>query len=581
MKSEIVTFRAKGDITLSTNEKNGEHFAEIVNSSAEPVSVKEVLVLEKNIKDLGFSKSAMVYCEGYQKLASTFVKLGNISEKLGGMDRDHYKLPQTKGFFIGYNYICFSENGRVLLLGASSCRSYTTEIRVNQEKIQLVQITEGRTVPANSSLALENYVQIEGDDKNKVLEKFASYLMANHPTIPFREVPDGWCSWYCYGPEVTQNDIMKNMAVARKKYPSLKYIQIDDGYQPHMGDWLLQTDKFPKKMKDICLEIREAGCEPAMWVAPFIASKESKIFADHPDWFIKDENGHPLCAADVTFKGWRDAPWYFLDPTHPEAIEYLKHVFKVMKNEWKVDYFKLDANAWGALPFGVRFKKDVTSVEAYRIGMETIWEACGPDTYLLGCNAPLWPSIGAVNGMRVTTDIDRNIGTVKLLASQCFHRNWMHNKLWINDPDCLVQEDIPSNADSKPSFLKKIISGRKSSRAAMYRYAAAFVRASGGMVLSGDMLYTLNSYDDRIMDKILSAPRVAAEFNEDYSVGITDTKESREYLLFNSSLRTKKFTLRVTGELINQFTDEKINSSGEYTVRVKANDAAWFITEKK
>lgn len=578
MKGEIVSFKSSGQLSVVFEEKKGEVFPKIVNSSENSVAVKEALVLEKNISELGFSKNAMVYCEGYQKLTSTYVKLGDISENLGSMDRDHYKMPQTKEFFTGYNYICFCENGRVLLFGATSCRSYSTEVRVNQEKLQLVQIIEGREVPANSELTLESYAIIEGKDKNCVMDKFASFLAENHPTIPFKEIPDGWCSWYCYGPHVTQRDIMENMAAAGKKYHGLKYIQIDDGYQPHMGDWLLQTKKFPSKMKDLCLEIREAGFEPAMWVAPFIASEKSELLRNHPDWFIKDESGKPLCAADVTFRGWRDAPWYFLDPTHPEAIEYLKHVFRVMKNEWKVNYFKLDANVWGALPFGMRFKKDATSVEAYRMGMTAIWEACGPDTYLLGCNAPMWPSIGAVNGMRVTADIERNMKTVKSLASQCFHRNWMHNRLWINDPDCLVQKDIATGFRARIPFLRNV--KRNPKHDSMYRYAAAFVRASGGMVLSGDKLFSLTAYDDKIIDKILSAPRKAAEFNEDFSLGVTDTEKSREYFLFNSSDKPKTFTLPVTGQIVNQFTDEVVSTDGKYIVTVGANDALWLKVKK-
>lgn len=578
MKGEIVSFKSSGRLSVVFEEKKGEVFPKIVNSSENSVAVKEARVLEKNISELGFSKNAMVYCEGYQKLTSTYVKLGDISENLRSMDRDHYKMPQTKDFFTGYNYICFSENGRVLLFGATSCRSYSTEVRVNQEKLQLVQIIEGREVPANSELTLESYAMIEGKDKNCVMDKLASFLAENHPTIPFKEIPDGWCSWYCYGPNVTQRDIMENMAAAGEKYHGLKYIQIDDGYQPHMGDWLLQTKKFPSKMKDLCLEIREAGFEPAMWVAPFIASEKSELLRNHPDWFIKDESGKPLCAADVTFRGWRDAPWYFLDPTRPEAIEYLKHVFRVMKNEWKVNYFKLDANAWGALPFGVRFKKDVTSVEAYRMGMAAIWEACGPDTYLLGCNAPLWPSIGAVNGMRVTADIERNMKTVKSLASQCFHRNWMHNRLWINDPDCLVQEDIATGFRARIPFLRNV--KRNPKHDPMYRYAAAFVRASGGMVLSGDKLFSLTAYDDKIIDKILSAPRKAAEFNEDFSLGVTDTEKSREYFLFNYSDKPKTFTLPVTGQIVNQFTDEAVSTDGKYIVTVGANDALWLKVKK-
>lgn len=250
MKGEMVSFKSAGKLSVVVEEKKEEFFPKIVNSSENSAQVKEALVLEKNISELGFSENAMVYCEGYQKLTSTYVKLGDISENLGGMDRDHYKLPQTKGFFTGYNYVCFAEKGRVLLFGATSCRSYSTEIRINQEKLQFVQITEGREVHANSELSLESYAVIEGTDKNCVMEKFASFLTEHHPTIPFKEVPDGWCSWYCYGPDVTQKDIMENMA-AGKKYHGLKYIQIDDGYQPHMGDWLLQTKKFPSKMKDL------------------------------------------------------------------------------------------------------------------------------------------------------------------------------------------------------------------------------------------------------------------------------------------------------------------------------------------
>ena len=575
MTGEIITYQTEGAVHLETEEKDGELFPKLVNSSNQAVSIKEALVMEWSREKLGFSDAAMVYCEGYQKLTSTYVRFGDISEDLGSMDKDHYKLPQTKGFFTGYNYVCFSENGRVLLIGAASCRSYTTEIRLNRQTLQLVQSLEGRAVPPDGALPLESYVVLEGTDKNRVLEVFAAHLMKNHPTIPFREVPDGWCSWYCYGPLVTQKAILENMAVAREKYPALKYIQIDDGYQPHMGDWLLQTKKFPKTMQEICREIRAAGCEPAVWVAPFIASKKSELFRTHPDWFIKDETGAPLCAADVTFKGWRDAPWYFLDPTHPQAIAYLQQVFRVMKNEWKVDYFKLDANAWGALPFGIRFRKDVTSVEAYRMGMEAIWEACGPDTYLLGCNAPLWPSVGMVNGMRVTADIDRNMSTVKGLAAQCFHRNWMHNRLWINDPDCLVQEDIVTGLKAKLPFLRKAKQNPR--RAAMYRYAAAYIRASGGMVLSGDKLDDLNAYDSEILQKLLAAPRIAAEFNEDFSVGVTDTPCGREYLLFNASEQPKTFTLPAEGTLVNQFTNEIIHANGSCSVTVAANDAAWLL----
>lgn len=165
----------------------------------------------------------------------------------------------------------------------------------------------------------------------------------------------------------------------------------------------------------------------------------SEIFQTHPDWFVKDENGQPLSSAEVSFGGWRRAPWYMLDATHPEVRRHLTHVFKVMREEWNVKYFKLDANMWGALPFGVRYEKNRTCVEAYRMGMKAILEGAGEDSFVLGCNAPMWPSIGVVHGMRVTNDNDRSFDVFVERAKECFSRNWQHNRLWMNDPDAVVQ----------------------------------------------------------------------------------------------------------------------------------------------
>lgn len=102
----------------------------------------------------------------------------------------------------------------------------------------------------------------------------------------------------------------------------------------------------------LCLDIKNEGFEPAIWVAPFIAEEKSELFQHHPDWFVKDDDGKPLASNRVSFGGWRCAPWYMLDGTHPEARAYLTHVFKTMREQWGVKYFKLDANMWVALPFG-------------------------------------------------------------------------------------------------------------------------------------------------------------------------------------------------------------------------------------
>lgn len=574
MENSIMVFDKQGrEIKVQCKIEDiggGERSFTLKNNTQEDIQVWEVVVERGAFEN--YSDDAMIYADGYEMLSQFYKKLSEVTPDDGMMTKGHYKMPQREGFVVAYNYMYVEQPDKVMLIGATSCRRFYTECRFNRDVFEIVQVLGGITVPKNGELKLESVAVIDAVNRNDALDIYGKMINTHHERRYFPEIPDGWCSWYCYGPTITKGGIIRNLKSAKKQgIKGIKYIQIDDGYQPHMGDWLIETRKFGN-MKALCQKIKDEGFEPAMWVAPFIASEKSELLKKHPDWFIKDDNGKPLCTADCTFKGWRDAPWYFLDPTHPEAINYIKLVFYIMKKEWGVNYFKLDANAWGAMPFGQRYDNTVTCVEAYRIGMRAIRETVGPNTFLLGCNAAMFPSIGEVTGMRVTMDVVRDIGSIKGLASQCFFRNWMHNVLWINDPDCLVQVD-----------LKKNIFGlkNKNESTSLYRYAAAFVRASGGMMLSGDKLFTLSEYDKRIMKRILDSERIAAKFNFDYSVGTIDLGEKKEYIFFNSDdNESRKFALPCEGAVYDVFADKHMQVKSGYEIELAHNDAAWFVTEQ-
>ena len=77
--------------------------------------------------------------------------------------------------------------------------------------------------------------------------------------------------------------------------PGLRYVQIDDGYQPAMGDWLEPGKAFGGDLGGVLREIRKRGFEPAIWVAPFIAEAGSNLFRNHPDWFMCRTNPASRC----------------------------------------------------------------------------------------------------------------------------------------------------------------------------------------------------------------------------------------------------------------------------------------------
>ena len=60
------------------------------------------------------------------------------------------------------------------------------------------------------------------------------------------------------------------------------------------------------------------------------------------------------------------------------------------------------------------------------------------DSFLLGCNHPIWPSLGLIHGSRSSNDIKRTWDRIETTARQNLSRNWQNGRLWWNDPDAVV-----------------------------------------------------------------------------------------------------------------------------------------------
>jgi len=359
-----------------------------------------------------------------------------------------------------------------------------------------------------------------------------------HPPLRTAAPPAGWCSWYCFGPRVTAPQVLANLDVIARETPGLKYIQIDDGYQPAMGDWLETGPAFGGNVQAVLADIRKRGFEPAIWVAPFIAEEGSNLFKQHPDWFVKDAEGSPLRSDKVTFGGWRRGPWYALDGTHPDAQAHLTRVFRTMRGDWGCTYFKLDANFWGAIHGGRFYDPRATRIEAYRRGMEAVRRGAG-DAFILGCNHPIWPSLGLVHGSRSSNDIKRDWKRVVDTARQNLMRNWQNGRLWWNDPDAVVLTgDLPDNE---------------------FRYHATAIYASGGMILSGDDLTAIPADRLAMLHKLQPPTGEAARFDDlALRVGRFDRADGAVACLLNEQDGPQRLTflLRRRSHLTDLWTDE-------------------------
>jgi alpha-galactosidase len=353
-------------------------------------------------------------------------------------------------------------------------------------------------------------------------------------------VATGWCSWYCFGPEVTAAQIRGNLEWARANFPALRYIQIDDGYQPWMGDWLETGKSFGGDIRTVLREIKAPGFEPAIWVAPFVASPESTLFKQHPDWFVQDADGRPLRSDKVGFGGWRLGPWYVLDGTHPEAQRWLEATFRTLREDWGCTYFKLDANYWGAIRGGVHHDRGATRVEAYRRGMEAIRRGAG-EAFILGCNHPLWPSLGLIHGSRSSMDVNRDWAHFSKTGRENLLRGWQNGRLWWNDPDALCLNgkllvEVPNaGGDVKPI-------GKATPEEFLFH--ATLMYATGGMLLAGDDLRTYGDLEKQRLG-VLCPPtgRAMAFTSEQFEMGRLRVPDGEMVALLNWKDRARDFTI--------------------------------------
>jgi alpha-galactosidase len=498
---------------------------QLQNTGREPVRVQQVVLLDV---EHGLPGDTRVYGEGFQMLSQTGGTLAQPADLGDYTDAKHYKMPQPEAARVVHGMLTLSPpNSGHRLLGFASCKRFDGKFQLRPGRIEAVVDTEGQELRPGEAWTLEDLVYLQGPDREALLASLAGELEASHPPLRFAAPPSGWCSWYCFGPKVTAKQVLDNLDVIAKEIPGLKYIQIDDGYQPAMGDWLLTGAAFGGGVQDVLKRIRGKGFEPAIWIAPFIAEKDSQLFQQHPDWFVKDADGSPLRADKVTFGGWRRGPWYALDGTHPDAQRHLEHVCRTMREEWGVTYFKLDANFWGAIHGGKFHDPRATRIEAYRRGMQAVLRGTR-DAFVLGCNHPIWPSLGLVHGSRSSNDIKRSWARVAGTARQNLQRNWQNGRLWWNDPDavCLMGEL------SEDEFL----------------FHATAIHATGGMLLSGDDLTRISPERMALLRKLHPPTGVAARFaDESLRVGSVDLPDRRLRFLLNWGDRPGTLRLRLPG----------------------------------
>jgi hypothetical protein len=297
-------------------------------------------------------------------------------------------------------------------------------------------LADGTFNPLGDEVRLKDGTVIKNYYRDHLKVKYYRALDKTRFPLP----PSGWCSWYFYYQEISEDEVKRNaqwIAENLKDYGAL-YVQVDDGWQGtghglgENRDWMTINNRFPSGMNGLASYIKSLGLMPGLWLAPHGQSNEA-VIKQNPGAFLLNKDG---ASASSTWEG-----KFLVDPSTPEAQKYLKELFTTL-SKWGYEYFKIDGQPTVIGEF--RKKREFMHHPAddtdklYRLTLESIRAGIGPDRYLLGCWVVPLEGIGYMNGSRTSADVVLGWQGFKTALQATMQYYFLHNIAWYSDPDVML-----------------------------------------------------------------------------------------------------------------------------------------------
>ena len=406
--------------------------------------MKLAIAPEEKIFMNGFQ--TWTYCPEYtaKDRIPSLRRLPRLGVKHYGLDRygDEYFLdyPDKPGLTHGESWCYFRRGSRFRLIGSLDEHAGYTLFSYDAERAELTirRDCEGLAVDGDFR-AFDLFFAEGGED-----EVFDAWFAAMGVKCRTQEKMAGYSSWYNRYEDISESSIRDDLAGCAKVLAKGDLFQIDDGWEPNVGDWL-ETDpvKFPNGLKPLSDEIHARGFKAGLWLAPFVANARSKVCREHPDWLYLHEGKPWYCGSN-----W--GGFYALDIDKPEVQAYLRESFRRVFEDWGFDLVKLDF-LYGAAPFGS--DRETRAGRMIR-AMEFLRELCG-DKLILGCGVPVMPAFGLVDYCRISCDVGldwdgswlmrqthrERVSTRQAIANTVFRRQ-LNGRAWLSDPDVFfLRED--------------------------------------------------------------------------------------------------------------------------------------------
>ena len=400
------TVRASGKAAWEESFEKGRYSLVLSNPGEEPLELEEVSAVFR----FEFQKDDALFLNGFQSwtyspersakqydTSMQFVPKA-LDRKFGfSQYGDGYFVPPIPrkglraGMKKGYSYAYVRRGQSFTLFASVAEHTGFTRILFNtaDNTVTFQKDCCGRVLQPGETFTGLELLFCQGEE-NKVFDDwFAAMGVKALPARP----KVGYTSWYnCYQ-NISQEQILRDLEGMKTLPVKPDIFQIDDGFEPFVGDWLtVDEKKFPQGIEPIIQKILAEGYQAGIWLAPFLAERNSALFKDHPDWFQYKE-GKPV------FTGANWSGGLALDPYNEEVRDYIRRSIQRFK-DMGVTLFKLDflyAACMSPRP-------DKTRGEIMAESMDFLRQVCG-EAQILGCGVPLASAFGKVEYCRIGPDM--------------------------------------------------------------------------------------------------------------------------------------------------------------------------------
>ena len=437
------------DEIFDVRDEGGENAVKIVINAKKAVKAE----LAELIYDHYYEQTERFFANGFQSWTSsreykrndvqyglrTLSKLP-IVRTFSGASGDYAFTEYGKDLYHSFSYTYFRIDEKVELVGSLNERTGYTIFYADyaQNIFAAVKDVEGLTL--DGEYRLFDIVRVQGTYGEVFDKYFELYPRKNTGRVKHLA---GYTSWYNYYQNINEEIILRDLQGLARAGKNANIFQIDDGYETKVGDWDMDTVKFPNGLAPIVDRIHEQGLMAGLWYAPFAAQFKANVIKNHPDWLIRNKHGRPVISG-IAWGG-----FYALDFEKEEVREYIKAFFDKVFNEWHFDMVKLDFLYAAA----IEPRNGKTRGQLMCEAMDFLRECCG-DKIILGCGVPLAPAFGVVDACRISCDVEntfkekfyvkvtnQEIISAKMAMVNSVYRRHLNGRIWANDPDVFFLRD--------------------------------------------------------------------------------------------------------------------------------------------